>query len=86
MISELQKISVTFGKSPLLLIPFSFPVKRLEVCPKGEDHDDGQPVGRNTNRIRVSVSLTPRFGPDVRAGDITQLTERVNERDGHSSL
>ena len=83
--SQLQKISVTFGKTPLLFLLLSFLVKCLEVGPEDEDHDDAQSVGRNTNRIRVSVSLTPRAGPDIRAGDVAQLTECVNERDSHGS-
>ena len=41
MISELQKVSVTFGKTPILLILFSFLVKCLEMGPEDEDHDDG---------------------------------------------
>jgi hypothetical protein len=56
------------------------------VSPEGENHDDVQPVGRDTNTVSVSVSLTPGLESDVRAGDITQLTERDNESDSHSSL
>ena len=61
-------------------------VKYLEVNPEGQDHDDGQPTGGDTNTARVSVSLTPDLEPDVRAGDVTQLTERIDESNGHSSL
>ena len=56
------------------------------MSPEGEDHDDGQPISRDTNTVRASVSLTPGLAPDIRAGGVTQLTERFNERDSHSSL
>jgi hypothetical protein len=36
--------------------------------------------------MRVSASLTPGLGPDVRTSDITQPTERVDESDGFRSL
>jgi hypothetical protein len=58
----------------------------IEFHMEGEDHDDGQPICRDKNTVRVSVSLTLGVGPGVRAGDVTQLTERVNESDSHNSL
>jgi hypothetical protein len=72
--------------TPLLFFPFGFLVKRPEVSPEGKDHDNGQPIVRDTNTVKVSVSLTLDLRPDVRAGDVTQLTERVNESDSHNSL
>jgi hypothetical protein len=53
---------------------------------EGEDHDDGQPICHDTSTVRVSVSPTLGVGPGVRAGDVTQPTERVNESDIHDSL
>ena len=83
---QLQKISVALWEALALFLFFSFRVERLEVSPKCEDHNDSQPIGRNTYRVRLSVTLTPGRWPDVGASDITQLTERVDERDSDSSL
>jgi hypothetical protein len=62
---KLQKISVPLGETPLLFLPFGPLIQRLEVSPEDEDHDDAQPVCRNTNTVRIYVSLAPRLGPDV---------------------
>ena len=62
----------------------SFLIKRLEVSPESNDHDDGQPVRRDANRVRISVTLTPGLGPDIRAGDIAHCATRVDERDDYS--
>ena len=86
MASELQKISVTLGKTLLPFLLFGLLVDSLQVIPERENHDDGQPIGRNTYPVRISVSRTPRFRPYVRSGDVPQLTERVDERDNNSSL
>ena len=80
-----QNISVALRETPLLFLLFGLLVKHLKVNPEGENHDDSQPVGRGANIVRVSVSRTPSFGSHVRAGDITQLTELINERDYHRS-
>ena len=59
---KLQKISVTLGETSLPFLPFSFLVERLEASPEGENHDDAQPIGHDTNTVRVSASLTPALG------------------------
>ena len=82
---KLQKISATLGETPFPCLPFSFLVERLEASPEGENHD-AQPIGRDTNTVRVSASLTSGLGPDVRTIDITQPTKRVDESDGYRSL
>ena len=82
----LQRISEALRETLLPFLLFGPLVKHLKMSPEDEDHDDGQPVGRNANRVRVSVSRTPDLGPYVRARDATQLTGRVDERDNHSSL
>ena len=63
--SKSQKVSVAFGETLLPFLLFGPLVKSLEVCPKAEDHDDSQYVGRDTDPVRVSVSWTPSLGPHV---------------------
>ena len=84
--SKLQKISVALGEAPLPFPRFGFLVKSLEVSSEGEDHDDAQSTSRDTNPVGVSISRTPGSGPHVRACDVAQLTDRVNERDSHGSF
>ena len=84
--SKLQKISVALGEAPLPFPLFGFLVKSLEVSSEAEDHDDAQPTSRDTDPVGVSVSRTPGSGPHVRARDVAQLTDRVNERDSHGSF
>ena len=47
-------------------------------------HDDAQAVRRDADRVRIAVARAPGGRPDVRAGDVTELRERVDEceRDG----
>ena len=69
-----------------MFLLLGFLVQRPKVSPEDEDHHNGQPIHRNADRVRISVTLTPGLWPDVRTGDITQLTERVDGCDGHSAL
>ena len=66
-----QNISVALRETPPFFLLFGLLVKHLKVNPECEDHNDSQPVGRDANTVRVSVSRTPSLGSPVRAGDIT---------------
>ena len=68
---EVTKYIVALRETPPFFLLFGLLVKHLKVNPECEDHDDSQPVGRDANTVRVSVSRTPSLGSHVRAGDIT---------------
>ena len=48
---KLQKISGALWETPILFLFLDFLIELLEVSPKNEDHDDGQPVDSHTNQI-----------------------------------
>ena len=75
---ESQKISVPLGETPLPFLPFGLLVKCLEESAEGENHNDGQSIGRNTRE-----HLSPRA---LCRSDVAQVTERADRNDGHSSL
>ena len=81
-----HKVSVALRETPVLFLLLGFLVQRPKVSPEDEDHHNGQPIRRNADRVRISVTLTPGLWPDVRTGDITQLTESVDECDSDSAL
>jgi hypothetical protein len=49
-------------------------------------HDDRERVRRDADRVRVAVARAPAGGPDVRARDVAELGERVDERERDGAL